>query len=68
VDIPVPIKVRDEWIAAGRAEPHQALPEIGAVSVFLREADDVTRAIELLRISYEMAVEQKSRGRLSGES
>ena len=62
VDIPVPIKLRDEWIAAGRAGPHQALPEIGAVSVFLRQAADVARAIELLRISYDLAVEQKSRG------
>jgi hypothetical protein len=67
VDIPVPIKLRDEWIAAGWAEPHQALPEIGAVSLFLREPADVDRAVELLRISFELAVEQKARGRQSGE-
>ena len=63
VDIPVPIKVRDEWIAAGRAEPHQVFPDLGAVSVFLREPEDVARTIELLRLSYDLAVEQKSRGR-----
>jgi hypothetical protein len=62
VDIPVPIKIRDEWVAAGRAEPHAVLPEIGAVSIFLREPEDVGRAIELLRISYDLAVKQKSRG------
>ncbi len=62
VDIPVPIKVRDEWIAAGRAERHQALPEMGAVSVYLRGPEDVARAIELLRISYDLAIEQKASG------
>ncbi len=61
VDIPIPIKVRDELIAAGRAEPHQIVPEIGAVSLFLREKGDVQRAIELLRLSYELAVKQKTR-------
>ena len=35
--------------------------QIGAISVVLREADDVPRAIELLRLSYELAVKQKSR-------
>ena len=59
VDIPFPIKVRDELIAAGRAELHHVLPKIGAVSLFLREREDVLRAIELLRLSYELAVKQK---------
>jgi Luciferase len=31
VDIPFPIKMRDELIAAGRAELHHVRPEIGAV-------------------------------------
>lgn len=59
VDIPFPIKVRNGLIAAGRAEPHHIRPEIGAVSFFLRESEDVQRAIELLRLSYEAAVKQK---------
>jgi hypothetical protein len=62
VDIPVPIRVRDELIAAGRAERHQAVPEIGAVSVYLRQPEDVVRAIEILRLSYDLAVAQKARG------
>src|SRR5258708_33377506 len=62
VDIPVPIKLRDEWIAAGRAEPHQARPEMGAVSVYLRAPQDLARAIELLRLSYDLAVKQMARG------
>jgi hypothetical protein len=58
VDIPFSIKVRDELIAAGRAEAHHVLLKIGAVSFFLREAEDVPRAIELLRLSYQLAVKQ----------
>ncbi len=55
VDIPFPKKVRNELVAAGRAEPHHILPESGWVSVFLRQASDVDRAIELLRLSFEIA-------------
>jgi hypothetical protein len=60
VDILFPIKVRDELIAAGRAERHHVRPELGAVSLFIREAADVPRAIELLRLSYELAVKQRA--------
>ncbi len=61
VDIPFPKKVRDEIVAAGRAQPHHVLPESGWVSVYLREAGDVERAIDLLRLSFELALKQKSR-------
>lgn len=59
VDIPFPKKVRDELVAAGRAEPHHILPESGWVSLFLREEGDVNRAIELLKLSYDLAAKQK---------
>lgn len=61
VDIPFPKKVRDEIIAAGQAEPIHILPQSGWVSRFLRVDEDVETAILLLRRSYEMAVQQKSR-------
>lgn len=61
VDIPFPKKVRDMVISAGRAEPHHVLPDSGWVSVYLREEADVTRAIELLRQSYELAASQRSK-------
>ncbi len=59
VDIPFPKKVRDAIVAAGQAEPHHVLPESGWVSVYLREAADVDRAIELLQRSFELALNQK---------
>jgi hypothetical protein len=55
VDIPFPKTVRNELVTAGRAEPHHILPESGWVSIYLRQASDVDRAIELLRLSFEIA-------------
>jgi predicted DNA-binding protein (MmcQ/YjbR family) len=64
VDIPFPTKVRDEVVAAGRAQPHHLLPETGWVSFYLREPADVAQAIELFRLSFELAVKQKARGQV----
>ena len=61
VDIPFPKKLRDELVAAGRAEPHHILPESGWVSIYLRQASDVERAIELLRLSFEIAMENTAK-------
>jgi hypothetical protein len=61
VDIPFPKKVRDEIVKAGLALPHHVLPETGWVSLYLREDEDVQRAIALLHRSYEIALKQKSR-------
>lgn len=59
VDIPLPTRLRDEIVAAGRAEPHHILAESGWISFYLREPDDVARAIELFRLSYEVAARQR---------
>ena len=61
VDIPFPKKVRDEIVAAGRAQPHHILPETGWVSFYLRQESDVEQAIALLKESYEIARKQKSK-------
>lgn len=61
VDIPFPKRIRDEVLAAGEAEKHHVLPETGWVSVWLRQPDDVARALRLLRKSYGLAVAQKER-------
>lgn len=61
VDIPFPKKIHDEIVAAGEAQPHHILPESGWVSFYLREENDVRKAIELLRRSYQIALEQKSK-------
>jgi len=61
VDMPFPKKVRDEIVAAGRAQPHHLLPETGWVSFYLRQEDDVEKAITLLYESFEIAQKQKSK-------
>jgi len=61
VDIPFPKKVRDEIVAAGRAQPHHILPETGWVSFYLRQDKDVEQAITLLHESYQIAQKQKSK-------
>ncbi len=60
VDIPFPRKLRDDIIAAGRAEPHHILPNSGWISFYLNEPDDIERAIALLRQSFELAAKQRS--------
>jgi hypothetical protein len=60
VDVPFPKKVRDGVVASGRAEPHHILPGSGWVSFYMREPADVGRAVDLLRLSYRLALKQKS--------
>jgi len=61
VDIPFPKNVRDEIIAAGRAEPHHVLPNSGWISFYLNESADVEKAIGFLRQSFELAAKQQPR-------
>lgn len=61
VDIPFPLHARDELVKSGEAEPHHVLPKSGWVSIFLRNPDDVERAIRLLRKSYEIALASQTR-------
>ena len=52
-DLPLPRKVHDEVIAAGRAELHRVLPQTGWVSRWMTGPDDAAGVIELFRIQYE---------------
>jgi luciferase-like monooxygenase len=60
VDIPFPKPVRNELIAAGKAQPHHVLPLSGWVSFRIHSAEDVEQAIALLRRSYDLALGEKS--------
>ena len=51
-DLPFPVKVREELVASGRAEPHHILPQSGWVSRRIRGPDDVAAVIALFRLSY----------------
>ncbi len=68
VDIPLPTRLRDEVVAAGRARPHHILPESGWISFYLKEPADLERAIELFRLSYAVAVRQRPGGAVGDQS
>jgi hypothetical protein len=52
-DLPFPLLVRDDLVAAGGAEPHHIHPESGWVSFFIRDETDVARVISLFRMNYD---------------
>jgi hypothetical protein len=52
-DLPFPVRMREELVAAGRARLHHVLPRSGWVSFPIRGEEDVKGAIELFRLNYE---------------
>ena len=52
-DLPFPVAIRRELVAAGRADLHHILPESGWISKWLRRDADADEAIELFRLNYE---------------
>jgi Family of unknown function (DUF5519) len=57
-DIVFPMTVRNRLIAEGKAEPHHILSSSGWVTFRFRDEQDVGRALELFRISYEEALKR----------
>src|SRR5215472_4216963 len=62
VDLPLPRRLHDEVIAAGRAQPHHILPATGWVSCWLGGPEDAASAIELFRMQYDRYVAMGRRG------
>jgi hypothetical protein len=52
-DLPLPRKLHDEVIAAGKAELHHVLPETGWVSCWMKSPQDAENVIDLFRVQYE---------------
>jgi hypothetical protein len=52
-DLPFPLLVRNELVAAGRAEPHHIYPDSGWVSYYITNPDDVAPVVALFRLNYE---------------
>jgi hypothetical protein len=67
VDVPLPRRVRDELITAGRARPHHVLPESGWVSVPIRTSEEAVGAVGVLRQSYEIACRQRDQRRVPAD-
>ncbi len=55
LDIPFPLLIRNEIVAAGVAEQHHILPQSGWVSFYIHSKPDIELGISLLRRSYDLA-------------
>src|SRR5438128_6565225 len=51
-DLPFPVRVREQLVREGKAEPHHILPESGRVSRRIRGEEDVAAVIALFRMNY----------------
>ncbi len=58
VDIPFPKAIRNELVEAGNVLPHHILPESGWISFYIKKDEDVERAIELFKLSYNAALKK----------
>ena len=52
-DLPFPLLIRNELVAAGRAQVHHVHPESGWVSYAIRDRSDIAAVIALFRLNYE---------------
>lgn len=52
-DLPFPLLVRNDLVAAGRVEPHHIHAESGWVSYYIRDESDIARVVALFRLNYD---------------
>ena len=52
-DIHLPAKMIKKLLSEGRVSPHHIVPQSDWASYEIRDADDVARVIDLLRMQYE---------------
>ena len=52
-DLPFPVRIREQLVAAGRAAPHHSHPDTGWVSVYITGAQDVAAIVDLFRMNYD---------------
>lgn len=60
-DLPFPVKVREELVAEGKAEPHHLLPRTGWVSYYPGGVEDAGALVELFRRNYDILTERSRR-------
>src|ERR687889_1496770 len=59
-DLPFPVRMREELVAADEAQEHHVLPQTGGVSYRIRGDGDVDGALGLFRKNYERLTERKA--------
>ena len=58
-DLPFPVRMREELVAAGEAQEHHVLPRTGWVSYRFRGDGDIDGALGLFRKNYERLTARK---------
>jgi hypothetical protein len=66
VDLPFPVKLREQLVAEGRARVHHILPDSGWVSFPIRRREDIPGAIELFRLAWTRASASASGRHVAG--
>ena len=51
-DLPFPVRIREELVAAGRADLHYLHPKSGWITYYIRGEEDIEAIIELFRLNY----------------
>jgi luciferase-like monooxygenase len=51
-DLPFPVRIREQLVAAGKAELHYLHPKSGWITCYIRDEKDVEVIIELFRLNY----------------
>ena len=52
-DLPFPVRIREQLVAAGRAAPHHLHPDTGWVSFYIAGEQDVAAIVDLFRMNYD---------------
>ena len=52
-DLPVPVRIREQLVAAGKASVHYLHPRTGWISYHIKDEQDIEPVVELFRLNYQ---------------
>jgi hypothetical protein len=52
-DLPVPVRIREQLVASGKASVHYLHPTTGWISYYIKGEQDIGPVVELFRLNYE---------------
>lgn len=52
-DLPLPVRIREQLVAAGKASLHYLHPKTGWITSYIKGEQDVDAVVDLFRLNYE---------------
>jgi len=52
-DLPLPVRIREQLVAAGKASLHYLHPKTGWITYYIKGEQDVDAVVDLFRLNYE---------------